>query len=118
MTANRLLRSNKESTERIENIGPGFTSPAIIKNLKKGFRLASVQVVVDEEFDDPSAVLSVGTQTNNEQFMAEAENDITKIGEFITRPNFIDEVNSTTIRLYLDPGPSTQGKLTVYIKYL
>jgi len=117
MTTGRLLRSKKTTTEFVD-----FThaSPAntIIRIMPKGRRLAEVRIIVDEVFDDPTAVASVGTTLDNEQFMKEVENDITKVTEHAVRPGFIDESNNTTVRIFLNAGASTQGKATVYIDYI
>lgn len=117
MSINRLLRSKKVSTEQVD-FTPSYISGSIIRIIPKGRRIAEVRIIVDEAFDDAAAVASVGTQTDNEQFMKEVENDITKIEENIVRPGFLDEANNTTVRLYLSAGTSVQGKATVYIDYV
>ena len=118
MTAASLKRDRKETVEKLDF---DFNTPdnTIIKILPKNRRIRSVSIIYDIDFDDVATVISIGTSTDNNQFIDANENDPTETdGEFNKNSNFFDISNQTTIRFFIAPGTSSQGAGTVYIKYI
>lgn len=80
-----------------------FLLPAVI-----GDCLLDVRLIIDEAFDDPSATLSIGTVLEPERFIAEEDNDPTEECDFNSRKFHTFTMNES-IRLFMNPGTSSQG---------
>ena len=90
-------------------------SPLIISIVAAGSWLLDAEINIDESFDDPLATVSLGSSSDNDQFIAADE----------VRPNVAtygvgDEGNfkfsgPDIIYLFIEPGSSTQGAGNVQI---
>jgi hypothetical protein len=117
MTTGRLLRSQKETVVNTK-FDISTVDGSILKILPKNRRVRSVSIIVDEEFDDPTATISIGTMSDNNLIFPSDENDLSDADEYFLHSNYLDESNQTTIRIYINPQTSTLGKGEIIFKYV
>ena len=115
MTTGRLSRSGNERVKLIE-FDKDTLDGSVIKQIPANARVREVSVVIDTPFDVLTTI-SVGTPAENEKYLAEADNNPLAAGEYTVFPND-EEASVSDIRLYINPGASTQGSGTAYIYYI
>lgn len=90
-------------------------SPLTLLSLSAGQTVTDCEVVITEEFDDPSTSLSVGVDADHDAIVPQSENIPTEIGIYASRRNSAFLANEG-IRLWISVGASTQGKGEVVLQ--
>ena len=91
-------------------VGFNYQSPPTLHllNMLNGDILLDAELYIEEAFDDPNATLSVGTAADPECIITESENcpDMVSATKESANKRFtVAEI----VRLFIDPGVSTQG---------
>lgn len=91
-------------------------SPVNIGTLLGGTTILSVDLTVENAFDDPLSNVTVGTASDPSFFMDEDLSDTAVQGTFINQER--KRLSSTSdVKIWLEPGSSTQGNLSITMTY-
>lgn len=91
-----------------ENFIFSDASPKKVFTVPAGYSIITCQIVITTPFDDPTALLKVGTLALVSKYMADTANDPSVSGEYETNP-YEAVVADTDVYLTLTPGVSIQG---------
>lgn len=91
-------------------------SPVNIGTLLGGTTILSVDLTVENAFDDPLSNVTVGTASDPSFFMDEDLSDTTVQGTFINQERK-RLASISDVKIWLDPGSSTQGNLSITMTY-
>ena len=78
--------------------------------------MLGVDVTIENTFDDPLSNVTVGTDSNPSFFMSEYQSDPTVQATFINQERKRLSVN-TDVKIWLMPGSSSQGNLSIVMTY-
>lgn len=84
------------------------TSPLVIDNIVAGQKVVNSEIEILTPFDDPGAVLRLGTFADDDLIMTEDMNNPQIVHLSVNHDNFEFLVNDSVI-LTISPGTSTQG---------
>lgn len=91
-------------------------SPINIGTLLEGTTVLSIDLTVETPFDDPLSNVTVGTAADPSFFMHEDLSDPSVQGTFISQER--KKISTTSdIKVWVDPGSSTQGNLSIVMTY-
>jgi len=92
-------------------------SPLVAIPVVNGESVLDTKIVITTVFDDPAAVLALGTIASPSVFIPAANNDPQTVGGYGSEEN-VNFTGAEAVRLTLTPGTSTQGAgyLVVVIK--
>lgn len=91
-------------------------SPVKIGNLAAGTTVLSVDLTVDNVFDDPVAEITVGTDADHSRFMSGYMSDTREASTYINQEK--QKLSSLTeVKLWISPGSSTQGNISLVMTY-
>jgi hypothetical protein len=91
-------------------------SPINIGTLLGGATVLSVDLTVENAFNDPLSNVTVGTASDPDFFMNEDLSDPSVQGTFINQER--KRIASTSdIKVWVEPGSSTQGNLSIVMTY-
>lgn len=91
-------------------------SPVNIGTLSQGTTVLGVDITIETPFDDPASNVTVGTQSNPVLFMTEYQSDPTIQATFINQERRKITEN-TDVKIWLMPGSSSQGNLSIVMTY-
>lgn len=86
----------------------------IILPVSDGVTVVDSEVVIETAFDDVAATLSLGSVADSSLILSTNENKPSDIGNYGNQENFKFAITEQ-IRLYINPGTSTQGSGHVLI---
>ena len=92
-----------------------FASPVsqVICRLQPGFTISEITVAIDVPFDDPSAVISVGTSANPSLFLGPEDSDLGVTGQYASSLVYMMVVSDYLI-LTINASASTMGAGVLY----
>lgn len=91
-------------------------SPVKIGTLLGGTTVLGVDVTIENPFDDPLSNVTVGTDSNPSLFMSDYQSDPTVQATFINQERKRLSGN-TDVKIWLMPGSSNQGNLSIVMTY-
>ncbi len=99
-----------------KNFAHNDISPSLLGNINANSTVVSVDVTIVTEFNDPSSTMSVGTDSNVEQFMSTEMIYTDEQATFINDQKQTLTV-TTAAKVFINSGSSTQGEAQVTITY-
>lgn len=112
---NNLVAPDVEQKTFCEE-GTFADAEVVIKNAKIGDTLTEFEIDVSIVFDGAAPVSSIGIDSDHEKYLSEAQNDILSIGTYVVEDTTILVANET-IKVYITPDGSTQGKLSASVSF-
>lgn len=92
------------------------SSPKSLFSLPAGTKILTCQIIIQSDFNDAAATLSVGDSGDDDRYMQVQENVPSASGEYEANRYYLLP-GVTTIELKITPGTSTQGSGQVVIEY-
>jgi hypothetical protein len=83
-------------------------SPLTVRAMVNGESVLDSEIVITQVFDDPAAVLALGTVASPSALIPNSDNDPQTLGTYGSDEN-INFTGAETVRLTITPGTSTQG---------
>lgn len=91
-------------------------SPLKIGTLSAGTTVLSVDLTVENAFDDPLSNVTVGTDSDPSFFMGQEMSDPTVQATFINQERK-RLVGTSDVKVWVTPGSSTQGNISIVMTY-
>lgn len=112
------LSSMSESNTNSVDISFGDQSPITIANIVPSMRITEIKVDVTEAFNGTSSI-SIGDDTVNQKLLSGDDVDLTQIGSYMVTPSYqYGGDTDTAVKVFLNPGSTKSGKITVSISYI
>lgn len=90
----------------------------ILGNISSGSKVQTVTIVVNTEFDDSSAEITVGDAGDQDRLITADESDLTDAYSYESQPNHVyTAATDTQILAYLNTSGGNQGNVTVIVTY-
>ena len=96
------------------DVAPGLAAGTLLGNIKEGHRVSSIQIEVQEAFDN-GASLTVGNSSQNDFYMDATHSDLAYVGTYATTPPD-STITDNTVTATLTGSPTT-GKATIRLEY-
>ena len=92
-----------------------MASPSTLMAVTTDQRIMRVGIIIVTPFDDPAATVSIGHTGNQNGLMASADNDPSFAAYYEVESN-MKYGGVDVIKLYVDPGNSSQGSGTLFLE--
>ena len=112
--------ANSASSAKTKSVSLTYQtpSPVLISSISPTLRVIEVTIEVTETFNN-SSLITVGDDSDNSRLASSDNIDLTTLGTYVTTPSYqYNGTENTEVNVYLTPGTTSSGAVTVTISYI